>query len=60
MTVTDIVTGVTRPMTVDELEDRRDLKRWRLRLAVFYILILVGGVVAFVGGYWVRETGWLS
>ena len=60
MTITDIMTGVTRPMTADELGDRRDLKRWRFRLAVFYILILIVCVAVFVGGYWVRETGWLS
>ena len=60
MTVTDIITDETRPLTQEELDDRRDLHRWRFRVIAFYVVMLVSYVLVFAGGYWVRESGWLQ
>ena len=52
MSVTDPITGVTRPMTADELEERR---RDRGRRVAYAGLFVVGAGLLAVG-FWIGGT----
>ena len=58
MTVTDIITDTTRPMTADELEERQFFRRLRWGLAGLYLVTLIGAVTIFVAGYFTGAAGW--
>ena len=52
MSVTDPITGVTRPMTVTELQDRTRNRGWRAACAGLFVI----GAGLCAVGFWIGGT----
>ena len=58
MTITDIITDETRPMTEDELEEKRFFRRLRWGVVGLYVFLLGVAGLIFWAGVSVGRVGW--
>ena len=48
---TDPITGLSRPLTVEELEDRRRDRQWRAAVVGLFVLVGTALALTFWGGF---------